>query len=300
LGDALDARADVFSAGVLLWEALAGRRLFESDSVDVIVTRLMGEKVTLPQLPPELSWAVPLKAVAMCALSVDPEQRFANASELAEAITAVVGNHVATHADVAQYFGAPPEVAPRPSLIVRPPNVPAHHSSLSALVAPVQPSAPPESGSTESVGRESSLPERRGSGRIWAIAATCCLISAFLGSTVARHLGAQGTARSASQSAPPPAAALPAAVPPAEVPPAVVPLSSAQPDPTASPAPELVAPVASVAPVPAASTELPGEHRDKASKAPKTPAAPKKLAPKLQLPGKAVRSPDKAAAKYGI
>jgi len=302
LGDALDARADVFSAGVLLWEALAGRRLFESDSVDVIVTRLMGEKVTLPQLPPELSWAVPLKAVAMCALSVDPEQRFANASELAEAITAVVGNHVATHADVAQYFGAPPEVAARPSLIVRPPQLPAHHSSLSALVAPVQPSAPPESGSTESVGREASLPERRGSGRIWAIAATCCLISAFLGSTVARHLGAQGAAHSASQSAPPPAAALPAAVPPAAVlpaavPPAAVPLPSAQPEPTASAAPE---PVAPVAPVPAASTELPGEHRDKASKAPKTPAAPKKLAPKLQLPGKAVRSPDKAAAKYGI
>ena len=78
LGDAIDARSDVFSAGTLLWEALAGRRLFETDSVDTIVMRLMGDKVTLPQLPPELSWAVPLKAVAMCALSVDPEQRFAN------------------------------------------------------------------------------------------------------------------------------------------------------------------------------------------------------------------------------
>ncbi len=63
LGDAIDARADVFSAGTLLWEALAGRRLFETDSVESIVMRLMGEKVTLPQLPPELSWAVPLKAV---------------------------------------------------------------------------------------------------------------------------------------------------------------------------------------------------------------------------------------------
>ena len=141
LGDAIDARADVFSAGALLWEALAGRRLFETDSVDGIVTRLMGDKVTLPELPPELSWAAPLKAVAMCALSVDPEQRFANCAELAAAIESVAGDQIATHQDVASYFSAPHE-ATRPSVVARSASLPTHHSSLSALVAPVEQSLP--------------------------------------------------------------------------------------------------------------------------------------------------------------
>jgi serine/threonine-protein kinase len=142
LGDAIDRRADVFSAGVLLWEALAGRRLFEDHSVDQIVVRLLGGKIQVPALPPELSWAIPLKAVAMRALSVDPEQRFADCPELAFAIEAVTRGRVASHAQVAAHF-ALRERSPS-SLPPRLPGVPvfeqefrsSHKSSLSALVAP--------------------------------------------------------------------------------------------------------------------------------------------------------------------
>ncbi|HEX3773763.1 MAG TPA: hypothetical protein VHV51_04815, partial [Polyangiaceae bacterium] len=144
LGDEIDRRADVFGIGVLLWEALAGRRLFEHASAEEIVMRLMGGKVLLPELPPELAWAIPLKAVAMRALSVDPEQRFADCAELASAIEAAARPRVASHAEVAAYFAAPPAT---PRLSPAPPRFPklreveeefqsAHKSSLSALVAP--------------------------------------------------------------------------------------------------------------------------------------------------------------------
>ena len=137
LGDAIDRRADVYSAGVLLWEALAGKRLFERDSADEIITRLMGGKVLLPELPPELAWAIPLKAVAMRALSVDPEQRFADCPALAAAIEAVARRQVASHALVVAHFAAPARV--HRSLSPPPARVPffeeayraSHKSSLS-------------------------------------------------------------------------------------------------------------------------------------------------------------------------
>jgi len=106
LGEPVDPRADVFSAGVLLWEALAGRRLFNETSGDAIVERLMGEKLQMPQLPPELAWAIPLKSIAARALAVDPYQRFADCAELATAIAIVARERVATHAEIAAYFGS--------------------------------------------------------------------------------------------------------------------------------------------------------------------------------------------------
>lgn len=106
LGEGVDARSDVFSAGVLLWEALAGRRLFSEASGDAIIDRLMGEKLQMPQLPPELAWAIPLKAIAARALSVDPYQRFADCAELSTAITIVARERVASHSEIASFFGS--------------------------------------------------------------------------------------------------------------------------------------------------------------------------------------------------
>lgn len=134
LGEAVDVRADVFSAGALLWEALAGRRLFEETSSDAIIDRLMGEKLQMPQLPPELAWAIPLKAVAARALSVDPYQRFADCAELATAIAIVARERVASHAEIARFFGAPPRSAERRATESLRPGP--DQSALSALIAP--------------------------------------------------------------------------------------------------------------------------------------------------------------------
>lgn len=282
LGDVIDARADVFSAGALLWEALAGRRLFETDSVDGIVTRLMGKKLTLPELPPELGWAAPLKAVAMCALSVDPEQRFANCAELAEAITAVAGDRVATHSDVADYFRGP-DLAVRPSVIAHSPTLPAHHSSLSALIAPLVPSEPAEHRPSAPIRGESWRPERRVSRSVWAIAALSCVVGAVGASAIGRYGGMQGERHGAFSSAPT------TGVPLASVTPQ--PVASASPSPAAVPpeaAPAVIAPALSV------------ETRDKPPKPTRPSHIAKPTSAKPRPPVKAVRSPDKAAAKYGI
>lgn len=285
LGDAIDLRADVFSAGVLLWEALAGRRLFERDSVDGIVTRLLGGKVTLPELPPELSWAAPLKAVAMCALSVDPEQRFASVAELAEAIEAVAAGRVATHAEVASYFRSPDPGA-RPSVIARPPSLPTHHSSLSALVAPLQPSelAPSPSQSASRDSQQAAAPRVRRS--VLAIAALSCVLSAVGASAVARLSASRGDERRAASSAPlagAPLTSLTLAVPSARLAPtSAAPAASETPPPNA----ELVRP----------SAEIP----DQPSKAPKSGGVSKAPAVKAHPTAKPGRAYDKAASKYGI
>ena len=287
LGDEIDPRADVFSAGVLLWEALAGRRLFETDSADSIVTRLMGGKINLPDLPPELSWAMPLKAVAMCALSVDPEQRFASCAELAQAIEAVAGAQIATHANVADFFRSPAP-APRASLIARPPSLPTHHSSLSALVAPPRSSRQIAVTASEPIRRAPTPPPKSRIKRsVWAIAVTSCMLTAFGLSAAARYSALQHARQSAASNAPIQG----------------TPLSSLG---LAGSVP--MAPSAAPVPAQAASTgELPvlTEDHDQATK-PRKPSTGVKGSPakgtsaKPRVPAKSVRSFDSAGVKYGI
>lgn len=275
LGDALDPRADVFSAGVLLWEALAGGRLFDGLTVDAIVTRLMGGKVTLPKLPPELGWAVPLKAIALRALSVDPDQRFGSIAELAEAVEVAASGHVASHTDVAAYFGAATRASSMDSRL----SAPTHNSSLSALVAPVQASAPI---ATEPM----PVSPPRSSRNAWALG---LVLSVFAG------LALTPVARNAWRAAHQPVRAVPASTAALALPSAAI----AHPAPApATPEPTLATPepisVPEVAPAPSGKAS----RKKTAPKAGKSLSAP--MPPKPKLPAKAGRGRDKEAELYGI
>lgn len=86
LGEGIDRRADVFSAGVMLWEAVTLRK-FSSGSVQdqaAIERRLKGEEPRLRQIAP----SVPSLLAAICdkALSVDPKDRFQTADDFREAL----------------------------------------------------------------------------------------------------------------------------------------------------------------------------------------------------------------------
>lgn len=86
---ALDARSDVFSAGILLWELIAWRRLFKraSDLATLVaVTEEPAPSMTLytPDVPKELDDIV-LKALAM-----DPADRWASAKEFHDALLACI------------------------------------------------------------------------------------------------------------------------------------------------------------------------------------------------------------------
>ena len=82
LGQPFDHRVDIFAAGIVLWEALAGRRLFFSDNPGQTVHRILSEDVPdlraeLPELSPRLAQAV-ARATAR-----DPALRFASALDFA-------------------------------------------------------------------------------------------------------------------------------------------------------------------------------------------------------------------------
>jgi eukaryotic-like serine/threonine-protein kinase len=122
-------RSDLYSIGVLLYEALTGRVPFEGDSAVAVALKQVSEP---PRPPSRLNPAVPpaLDAVVLKTLAKDPANRFASADEFAAALdaaeadpsTSPVGD-TAAFAPVAAAPGtevrgapaAPPPEAPPPS-----------------------------------------------------------------------------------------------------------------------------------------------------------------------------------------
>jgi len=101
----IDRRADVFAAGIVLWEVLACRRLFKGDGEADTLNRVLNDPI-----PPVRSAAatVPaaLEAVVARALERDRAKRYATAAEFADALeraSRVVGA-LGTHKEVAAYL----------------------------------------------------------------------------------------------------------------------------------------------------------------------------------------------------
>jgi len=81
-GGALDARAEVYAAGVILWEGLARRRLFPETDPARILARQRQEEIVTPAMPAGSPLAY-LTAIAARALSFEPGNRYRNATEMA-------------------------------------------------------------------------------------------------------------------------------------------------------------------------------------------------------------------------
>jgi len=80
-GVGVDARSDIYSLGVVIFEMVTGRAPFLGDTPVAVASKHVRDQ---PPLPHELNPAVPaaLEAVIMKAMAKSPDQRYANAEEL--------------------------------------------------------------------------------------------------------------------------------------------------------------------------------------------------------------------------
>ena len=150
-GHDVDHRADLFAAGVMLYEQLCGRRPFTGLNTEEVLNRIAEGK---PQRPTEFDPSVPLALELVCltALSKDPARRFPSLHEFIAAIEAVGGPaRVATPEEVGVYVGAifPAEEDPKRIALRRArladPSTPTRSPDATAidLLPPREESRPP-------------------------------------------------------------------------------------------------------------------------------------------------------------
>lgn len=91
-GQEVDLRTDIFAVGIILWEMLAGRRLFQGETDFGTVKQVQQAKV--PPLS-ELGRRVPpdLETILSRALARDPNQRYQSARELGIALNEFLFRH---------------------------------------------------------------------------------------------------------------------------------------------------------------------------------------------------------------
>ena len=121
LGRAADARSDIFSLGVVLYEALAGTKPFASDTLAALCYQIVNDDPPppsrhRPEIPAE--W----DALVMKALAKKPEERFSSASELSTelrklALAALEGAGLAGEAASSSEFPGIGEESSGPTLV---------------------------------------------------------------------------------------------------------------------------------------------------------------------------------------
>ena len=82
-GDRIDARSDIYSAGVVLYEMLTGRLPFEGDSAVSVAFQHLS---SVPLAPRDIDPSIPepLELICMKAMNSDPNKRYASADAMIE------------------------------------------------------------------------------------------------------------------------------------------------------------------------------------------------------------------------
>ena len=112
----MDARSDIFSAGIVLFEMLAGQKPFTGRNAAEVFSKLLLEPAPdLGGIVADLPTAI-CQVVARC-LAKAPADRFASAADMAAALQAAIAIPVAGDADRTLLLAARPVTVPSPTLV---------------------------------------------------------------------------------------------------------------------------------------------------------------------------------------
>ncbi|MBI5535900.1 MAG: serine/threonine protein kinase [Deltaproteobacteria bacterium] len=91
-GEPIDARSDVFAIGIVLWELIAGRKLYKASDTGPTLLQL-ARAAEIPPLPSrDLPSEPELHAIVEHALTADRDQRFASAQAMLKALEGYVAD----------------------------------------------------------------------------------------------------------------------------------------------------------------------------------------------------------------